>query len=87
MGKSLEIKNCYEFICPVDWDNLEKTDNQSIRFCGSCERQVFKASNKKTFHELSKQNKCVAYFSDEIEKPIYMGETVYPAFIKDIELD
>ena len=81
MKEKFEIKNCFEFICPEKWDNLEKSDNESVRFCGSCEKQVFKAINKKSFDRLAKENKCVAYFSDESNTPNFMGETVYPLSI------
>ena len=32
MNKNLDLKNCFEFICPEKWDNLEKSDNKSVRF-------------------------------------------------------
>ena len=53
MNKNIEIKNCFEFVCPENWNNFEKTYDENVKFCCSCERQVFKASDKKTFHELS----------------------------------
>ena len=58
MKDKFEIKNCFEFVCPLKWDNLEKTDNNDIRFCGSCEKQVFKATNKNDLSRLAKENKC-----------------------------
>ncbi len=87
MKIDLDIKNCFEYICPEEWDNLEKSDNESIRFCGSCEKQVFKATDKESFDKLVKGNKCVAYFPDEKNNPTYMGETVFPMFTKAIKFD
>ena len=87
MSNDLEIKNCFEYLCPEKWENLEDTENESVRFCGACEKQVFKATNKKTFKKLTKEEKCVAYFSGESVAPTYMGETVYPAFIDDKEFN
>ena len=84
--KDLYIKNCFEFICPEKWDNLEHTDNESVRFCGSCDKQVFKANDIKSLEKLSKENKCVAYKGNDSSSGI-MGETVYPIFLNDIELD
>ena len=84
--KDLFIKNCFEFICPEKWDNLESTDNKLVRFCGSCDKQVFKANNKRELEKLSKENKCVAYHGNG-SSPGIMGETAYPIFLNDQELD
>ena len=48
MKESSEIKNCFEFICPLKWKNLETTGNNDIKFCGSCKKQVFKANDFET---------------------------------------
>ena len=77
MKEKFEIKNCFEFVCPLKWDNLEKTDNNDIRFCGSCEKQVFKASDLDSFSKLANDNKCVAYKANE-GVPTIMGETIPP---------
>ena len=87
MTEDLEIKNCFEFIFPEKWDNLERSDNENVRFCGLCEKQVFKATSKKSFDNFAKQNKCVAYFSEDKNTPGYMGETIHPVFNKDLKLD
>ena len=87
MKKNIEIKNCFEFVCPENWNNFEKTDDENVRFCGSCEKQVFKATDKETLEELSKGKKCVAYFSGEKDAPFLMGETVPPMYNSDIKLD
>ena len=84
--KKFEIKNCFEFVCPLKWNNLEKTDNNDIRFCGSCEKQVYKAKTMYDFFEMSEQNKCVAYKKDD-NTPGIMGETIPPTLNMDIELD
>ena len=80
--KKFEIKNCFEFVCPLKWDNLEKTDENNIRYCGSCEKQVYKAKNMFSFYELSEQNKCVAYKEDD-NTPGIMGETIPRTLIND----
>tara|TARA_Y100000996_G_C22051680_1_gene449384 strand:+ start:20 stop:277 length:258 start_codon:yes stop_codon:yes gene_type:complete len=84
--KDLYIKNCFEFICPEKWENLERSDNESLRFCGSCDKQVFKANSLEELEKFSKENKCVAYKGDN-SSPGIMGETAYPIFFNDIELD
>lgn len=86
MKEKFEIKNCFEFICPLKWENLEKTDSSNIRFCGSCEKQVFKATDLDTFQKLSDKNKCVAYAGND-DIPIIMGETVPTMFNDDFPKD
>ena len=77
MKNKFEIKNCFEFVCPLKWNNLEKTDDKNVRFCGSCEKQVFKASDLDSFSKLANENKCVAYIGNE-GVPTIMGETIPP---------
>ncbi len=80
--KKFEIKNCFEFICPLKWDNLAKTDDKNVRFCGSCEKQVFKAKDLESFGKLSNENKCVAYVEND-GVPSIMGETIPPSLNND----
>ena len=82
MKDKFEIKNCFEFVCPLKWDSLEKTDNNNIRFCGSCDKQVFKASDLESFSKFANENKCVAYIASDDVPPI-MGETVPSISIND----
>ena len=60
---SYDIENCYykfEFKCPLQWDNLKKTDDSNIRFCNDCSKLVYKCKNKKEFDTHSKLGRCVA---------------------------
>ena len=82
-NKKFDIKNCFSYICPDDWDNLARTDNNKIRFSISCEKQVFKATNESSLDKLSKDNKCVAYFANELGNSSMMGETVYPISLEE----
>ena len=83
MKSKFEIKNCFEFVCPLKWDNFQKTDNKNIRFCSTCEKQVFKASDLDSFDTLANENKCVAYMESD-GTPSIMGETIPPVAINDI---
>ena len=44
MSNNIEIKNCFEFVCPENWNNFEKTDNKNVRFCGSCKETSFQSN-------------------------------------------
>ena len=87
MNDEIIIKNCFQYICPEKWDNLEQGDNKNIRFCGSCEKQVYKANNKKSFNNFLKEDKCIAYFSNQNDVPVFMGEPIHPILNEDIKLD
>ena len=60
MKNKFEIKNFFEFVCPLKWDNLDKTDDKNVRFCSSCKKQVLKAADLDSFNRLAYENKCVA---------------------------
>jgi len=70
-----KVQDCFEFICPERWDNLEPTDDPSIRSCSQCERNVYKATNKAKLLEFGKEGKCVAYFQYE---EFLMGKVIMP---------
>ena len=78
MKEKFEIKNCFEFVCPLKWENLENTSKKDVKYCGSCDKQVFRAKDYVAFKKLSEENKCVAYRVVE-DSPGIMGETV-PSF-------
>lgn len=75
MKEKFEIKNCFEFVCPLKWEHLENTSKKDVKYCGSCDKQVFRAKDYIAFQKLSEESKCVAYRVDE-DAPAIMGETV-----------
>ena len=69
----LKIQDCFEFLCPERWSNLEKTDQKGVKHCTVCDRNVHKATNKAQLLQFGKEGKCAAYF--ESNRAI-MGEVV-----------
>ena len=63
---------------------MEKTDNTNIKFCGSCDKKVYKATSKKSFDSLAKQNKWVAYFTGKFNFPTTLGVVAESVFNKKI---
>jgi hypothetical protein len=44
MNTERTIRNCertFRKVCPRSWDDLESTDDNSVRHCSHCERNVF----------------------------------------------
>ena len=60
-----KVQDCFEFVCPELWDNLEKTEDKNVRSCNSCEKSVYKATNKEKMYQLAGEGKCVAFFEYE----------------------
>lgn len=56
------IKNCkFNFECPGDWDDLEPTGNQAVRFCGTCDKGVYLAEDLEALAVLAAAGKCAAF--------------------------
>ncbi|RLA48030.1 MAG: hypothetical protein DRR42_17145 [Gammaproteobacteria bacterium] len=55
------IEDCtFEYQCPKTWRALLKTNVASIRFCDSCERNVYLSSSTDEAWENAEQGRCVA---------------------------
>ncbi|MBC7795343.1 MAG: hypothetical protein H7Z37_00560, partial [Pyrinomonadaceae bacterium] len=57
----------FVFKCPLEWKNLQKTDNPLVRFCSSCERDVYYAKDSIDANRLAIFGKCVALETNAIE--------------------
>lgn len=64
-----KIVNCdFVFKCPQAWDKMAETENEGIRFCGECQKNVYFADSPEVLNQLSREGKCVAV----VEKaPVY----------------
>ena len=58
----LKIQDCFEFLCPEKWTELDSASTPGVKHCGVCDKNVHKATNKAQLLELGKQGKCAAYF-------------------------
>jgi hypothetical protein len=79
-----KIINCeFEFKCPLSWENLQKLENNDVRFCSSCEKNVYFAQSQNELDKLANEGKCVAFNPhpqpDVLEEiPRMMGMVVPP---------
>jgi hypothetical protein len=63
----LVIRNCiWGYKCQAFWSDLSKTDDESIRFCGECEKEVFYCNSPEELQEAIALNKCVNFHSSLI---------------------
>jgi len=58
--KEIDVINCFEYKCPMKWTKLKKTNNEDQRYCGACDKVVFKAETVEEAEKLSLESKCVA---------------------------
>jgi hypothetical protein len=55
------IRNCkFRFKCQKLWDDLELTDNSSIRFCRECQRDVVFCGTDSDLMRAITNDECVA---------------------------
>ena len=77
MSKNIYIDNCdYEFgyKCPLQWKNLKKTKDSKVRFCGECDKNVYRCKTEKDMDEHIQLNHCIA-----INEPQVMGMIDMPS--------
>ncbi|MFK5914118.1 MAG: hypothetical protein QM484_07070 [Woeseiaceae bacterium] len=58
------IKNCeFKYKCPKDWFELEESDDDNIRHCNKCEKNVYFCESEAELKKAIKKNRCVAITS------------------------
>jgi hypothetical protein len=58
---SLQLRNCeFAFKCDADWHEMDKTQNEKIRFCNACKKQVHHCETDNELLQAIKSNLCVA---------------------------
>ncbi len=65
-----KIECQFSFKCPQVWQLLTPTEQDGVRYCGECQREVFLCSSEEELQTHAKQNHCVAVgFSPQDENP------------------
>ena len=63
-SKEIKIRNCvFGFRCDVNWDVMEETSQDDVRFCNHCEKEVYFITTKASLLESINLNRCVAVSS------------------------
>ena len=63
MSKNIYIENCdytFEYKCPLEWSNLKKTKDSKVRFCGECDKNVYRCKSDEDIDKHIKLNHCIA---------------------------
>ena len=70
------FSNCELRLCSQTWRILDKNNDENIRHCQECNKDVFKAKNMKEMEKITSEGNCIAYFNDR--KEILVGKPEYP---------
>lgn len=57
------IDNCvfeFHFKCPKTWNSLNRTNNDRIRHCSTCQSEVYWCDSRFEAKSLAKEGKCIA---------------------------
>jgi uncharacterized protein (TIGR02996 family) len=58
-----KVENCglqFQFECPRRWEQLQTTDDQTVRFCQGCDKNVHHCGSVEEAREAAAEGKCVA---------------------------
>ena len=62
----LTIRNCiFGFKCSAIWEDLQETEDEAIKFCNSCQREVHYCSDDFELGTAVRLNRCVAIEKDD----------------------
>ncbi len=77
MPEKLTIRNCkFAYKCSAKWENLQETEDESIRFCDECQKEVFFCDSDDTLISLVKLNRCIAILKPN-SKEYLLGDIEY----------
>lgn len=75
MSCVVSIRNCsWGYKCERNWESLDKTTNNNIRFCNGCQHEVYQVSDVQSLLHCVARNRCV-FFDYELLKQAGMGES------------
>ena len=58
---SIKIRNCvFGFRCSQNWDAMQETSRDGVRFCKECAKDVYWVKSKENLLEAIALNRCVA---------------------------
>lgn len=64
----------FSFQCPKQWNELDNTEDEYVRFCSQCNKPVYLAGNTKELAERAIKKQCAA-----IKQPHEQGHQIgYP---------
>jgi hypothetical protein len=77
MKNTISIRNCtFAFQCTAKWQQLDETEDEDIRFCNDCQREVYYCFDDDDLARCVKLNRCVAFKRncEDIDDHILLGD-------------
>ncbi len=71
-----QFRNCeFAFKCDGDWFELDETNDEKVKFCNKCQKQVHRCDTEDELLTAIKSNLCVAIEPpyQKIEGTVLMG--------------
>jgi hypothetical protein len=78
------IRNCvFGFKCNASWDDMriielgdEDSDIGGIRFCNTCQKEVYECTDDYQLVEHVRLNRCVTFMNEEFSIPRLTGDII-----------
>ncbi len=94
MTSKTKIQQCeFAYQCPKTWENLLETNVETVRYCDSCERNVFLSASVDEAYHNAEQGHCVAipiklarYSESKLQPPHVVGMMDPPPY-RPVKLD
>ncbi len=56
----------FKFKCPQEWNQLDATETEGVRFCTSCDSNVYLVTSSAEVEQHARDNKCVALLNNTV---------------------
>jgi uncharacterized protein (TIGR02996 family) len=85
-----DVENCqlrFAYQCPQRWEKLKRTTSPAVRFCDSCQENVYHCTTIEEAREHARCGHCVAVDSRLARTPNDLPTPEEEAFLGDVEVD
>ncbi len=72
----------FEFLCPMDWEQLQSFPDGRGKYCDTCQRVVHVVETQEEFAAAARRGDCVAVYPDEERRWAVFGAAKLPEFKK-----
>ena len=77
MSNKLTIRNCkFAYKCNAKWDDLQDTEDDEVKFCDDCQKEVFFCGSDDELIAQVHLNRCVAILKPNA-KEFILGDIEY----------
>lgn len=77
LGQLWNCEHAFQYRCPKEWESLDRTETNGVRYCQECKQQVYFCTTPEDFVRLGNAGHCVAISDDNSPSPLqsaFMGK-------------